>query len=164
MELKDYLDAGAKKAGSLTALGLMLGMSQPTMSNIKAGKRPMPIDAVVKLADYIGADLRALIAANELVTERKEEKRAFWTPFTELGRAAVFLLALLFACVTNFVTPTPANAAPVLKVAPQDFVLCKLLYAIVVRTIATVRAYRTTLLRAAGAFLGAGLSDIAHTA
>ncbi len=111
MELREYLEIGAKKAGSLTALGKLLDMSQPTISNVKAGKRPLPLDAVFKLADYINADLRALIAANELVTEKKEEKRRFWSPFVEHARAASFALALTIALITNFVTPTPANAS-----------------------------------------------------
>lgn len=125
MELREYLEIGATKAGSLTALGKLLDMSQPTISNIKAGKRPMPIDAVVKLADYINADLRTLIAANELVTEKKEEKRRFWSTFVERARAAAIALIVTIAGVTTFVTPTPAEAAPILERAPQHFVLCK---------------------------------------
>ncbi|EKE17726.1 MAG: hypothetical protein ACD_10C00302G0002 [uncultured bacterium] len=78
MQLREYIEAGAKKAGSLTALGKLLDMSQPNMSHAKAGKQSLTTAAAVQLADYIGADLRAVIAANELVTEKKEEKRAFW--------------------------------------------------------------------------------------
>jgi hypothetical protein len=98
MELRNYIELGAEKAGSLTALGKMLDMSQPTISSAKAHKRPMPIDAVVKLADYIDADLKALIAANELVTEKKEEKRAYWRPFVEHVRATS--IAGLAICAT----------------------------------------------------------------
>lgn len=81
MLMKDYIEQGAAKAGSLSALGRLLNMSQPDMSNAKAHKRALPIDGAVKLADYLGADLRAVLAANELVTEKKEEKRAFWSTF-----------------------------------------------------------------------------------
>jgi hypothetical protein len=98
MELRNYIELGAEKAGNLTALGKMLDMSQPTISSAKAHKRPMPIDAVVKLADYIGADLKTLIAANELVTEKKEEKRAYWRSFVEHVRAAS--VAGLAVCAT----------------------------------------------------------------
>lgn len=108
MQLKDYIEEGAKKAGSLTALGNMLGISQPNMSHAKAMKTALPAKAVVQLADYIGADLKAIIAANELVTEKDEAKRAFWFPFVENARAAGIALAL--AIVTNFVTPSPAEA------------------------------------------------------
>jgi len=117
MELRDFLEAGATKAGSLTALGKLLDMSQPTISNVKAYKRPLPIDAVLKLADYINADLRTLIAANELVTERKEEKRAYWRPFVDHARAASIASALTIATVANLLSPTPAEASPLLTVA-----------------------------------------------
>lgn len=103
MELRDYIEEGAKKAGSLTALGLYLGISQPTISGVKAGKRSLTNAAAFKLAEYIGADLKAVIAANELVTEKDEAKRAFWSPFVEHAKAASFAAAL--ALVTNFVTP-----------------------------------------------------------
>lgn len=79
MTLSEYIDAGAKKAGSLTALGKMLGMSQPDMSNARAQRRALPIDGAIKLADYIEADRIAVISANELATEKKEEKREFWS-------------------------------------------------------------------------------------
>jgi len=65
MELRDYLKLGAEKAGSLTALGAFLGIDQRHMSNHKAHSRPLPLDAAVKLADYIGADLKAVLAAND---------------------------------------------------------------------------------------------------
>lgn len=113
MELRDFIETGAEKAGSLTALGRMFGLVQQSISEAKHQKRPLPLDAAVKLADYIGADRMAVIAANELVTEKKEEKRAFWTPFVQHAKAAS--IALTFSLVTNFVTPSPAEAAPVLK-------------------------------------------------
>ncbi len=108
MMLKDYIDEGSKKAGSLTALGRMLEISQPNMSHAKNGKTGLPVKACVQLAEYIGADLKAVIAANELATEKDERKRAFWSPFVEHARAASFVLTL--GLVTNFVTPTPAEA------------------------------------------------------
>lgn len=101
MELRDYIEIGSKKAGSLTALGKMLDLSQPTISGVKAYKRALPIDAATKLADYIGADLRSVIAANELVTEKKEEKKNYWMQFVKSANAAIMIVALT---VTTFVT------------------------------------------------------------
>ena len=49
------------------------------MNEAKHHRRPLPLDAAIKLADYIGADRIAVISANELATEKKEEKRAFWS-------------------------------------------------------------------------------------
>lgn len=81
MELRDYIKIGSKKAGSLTTLGKILDVSQPNMSHAKAMKKSLPIDAAMKLADYIGEDLRAVVAANELVTEKKKEKKNYWMQF-----------------------------------------------------------------------------------
>lgn len=117
MELRDLLELGAKKAGSLTALGKILDVSQPNMSHAKAHKARLPADAVVRLSDYLGIDLRIVMAANELATEKKEEKRRFWSPFVEHARAAAVLVAI--ASATNFVTPTPAEAS-VFKVSDPD--------------------------------------------
>lgn len=117
MLMKDYIETAAKKAGSLTALGRMLGISQPDMSNAKAMKKPLPVKALFQLAEYIDADLKAVIAANELVTEKDEAKRQFWTPFVNHAKAASIALAL--GLVTNFVTPSPAEARQVFK-APGD--------------------------------------------
>lgn len=115
--LKNYIEEGAKKAGSLTALGRMLGISQPDMSNAKAEKKPIPVKACVQLAEFIEADLKAVIAANELVTEKDEAKRAFWTPFVQHAKAAS--IALEFSLVTNFVTPSPAQAAQTQDTTPE---------------------------------------------
>ena len=112
MELRDYMDAGATKAGSLTALGRIIGLSQPDASNARKHRRTLPLDAAIRLADYIEADRMAVIAANELATEKREEKRAFWSPFVSTARTASIALAVL--SVTNFVTQTSAEAAPLL--------------------------------------------------
>ena len=79
MELIDYINEGIKRAGSLTALGFKLGISQPRMSKVKAKVEHLPLDAAIKLADYIEADRIAVIGANELATEKKPEKREFWS-------------------------------------------------------------------------------------
>lgn len=109
MLMKDYIEQGARKAGSLTALGNMLQMSQPNISHAKAMKTKLPAQAVVQLADYIDADLKAVIAANELVTEKDEAKRAFWSPFVDHARAAT--IVLISGLVIIATTPSPAEAS-----------------------------------------------------
>lgn len=115
MELKEFIEIGERKAGSLTALGKILDVSQPNMSHCKAHKARLPLDAASKLADYIEADLRAVIAANQLATETKEQKKAYWRPFVEHARAASIAAVLAIALALNFVTPTPTEAAPMLN-------------------------------------------------
>lgn len=79
MKIADYITQGATKAGSLSALGRLIGVSQPDMSKAKNGGARIPLESAIKLADYIEADRIAVISANELATEKKEEKRAFWS-------------------------------------------------------------------------------------
>lgn len=78
MELREFIEQGAAKAGSLTALGKILDLDQRNMTSAKAHRRGLPSDVAIKLADYIGADRIAVISANELATEKKPEKQEFW--------------------------------------------------------------------------------------
>lgn len=81
MELNELIAKGAEKAGSVAELARELGVTREAASAAKSHKRPLPTDAAIKLADFIGADRMAVIAANELATEKKEEKRTFWSSF-----------------------------------------------------------------------------------
>jgi len=115
MELRDYIEMGKDKAGSISALARYLGMNQPDLSKAYNHKKGVPDEALSKLADYIDVDYRSLVAAEKLVTEKTEEKRAYWRPFVEHARAAIIALLLTTASVTTFLTPTPAQAAQMLK-------------------------------------------------
>jgi hypothetical protein len=117
MELRDFIEMGAHKAGSVAALGRLLDLTREATTQAKSHKRKLPTDAVMKLADYIGVELRVITAANELVTEKDEAKRNFYRPFVEHARAAAIAGTLTIACVLNLLTPTPAEAAPTLKVS-----------------------------------------------
>lgn len=110
MELRDYIAEGTKKAGTLTELGKVIGVRQQEMTSAKGHRRALPLDACVKLADYLDAPLRSVIAANELATEKKEEKQAFWMQFVKTAQHAA--TAAVFVGVTSLVTPSPAQAAP----------------------------------------------------
>jgi plasmid maintenance system antidote protein VapI len=79
MTLTDYIEAGAQKATTVAELARIIGTTREHASAAKSLKKPLPLDSAIKLADYIGADRIAVISANELATEKKEEKRAFWS-------------------------------------------------------------------------------------
>lgn len=79
MQLCDYIEAGAAKANGIAALGREIGLDRERVSKAKSHRVPLPLDAAIRLADYIAADRIAVISANELATEKKEEKRAFWS-------------------------------------------------------------------------------------
>lgn len=120
MELRDYIEMGAKKAGSLTALAKMLDLTQPQISTIKAHGRPLPDMQLVQLAAYIGVSEKELIAANNIAMGKHTD---FWRPFVQHAQAASIALAL--ALVTIFVTPEKAEAAPLLASSQnQNGILC----------------------------------------
>jgi transcriptional regulator with XRE-family HTH domain len=117
MDLRDYIEEGQRRHKSLKELAVYLGVTPNSLTDAKAHRRSLSASACVKLSDLLNVDLREIIAASELATERKEEKRAFWLPFVksaQIGKIAG--LTLILAVVTNFVTPSPAEAAPMLEV------------------------------------------------
>ncbi len=81
MNLRAYIEQGEEFQGTLRALGEYLGQAATVLSDAKAGKRGLPSIACVKLAQLLGVDPTTVIAASELVTEKKEDRRAFWLPF-----------------------------------------------------------------------------------
>lgn len=115
MELKDYIDMAAKKAGNLTALGKMLDLSQPNISNIRAHRKALPDKQLVQLAEYLEIPEIELIRANNIAMGKHVD---FWTTW---GKAAGICA---FSLVTFFVTPSPAEAAPIQEGPILRFVLC----------------------------------------
>lgn len=101
MQLRDYIEAGAKKAGTLTALGKMLDLTQPQISTIKAEKKPLPDKQLVQLAEYLGIPEKELIRANNIAMGKNVD---FWQQW---GRAAALAS---FALVTFFVTTYPEQS------------------------------------------------------
>jgi len=108
MDLKYFIERAEKAAGSQKALGLILGVAPGNLRNAKAGIQGLPAYACVLIAKLIDVPEITVIAASELVTEKKAERRAIFAPF--VSKAAVVLIGV----VTLNMTPTPANAAPVL--------------------------------------------------
>lgn len=86
MTLSEYIKTGAEKAGSLSALARHLKINQPEVSKAANGKGRIPLEKAIELADYIETDRIAVISANELATEKKPEKRDFWSHL--LGQSA----------------------------------------------------------------------------
>lgn len=79
MELRDYIEAGVKAAGTGRKLAEWLGIAANELTDAKGHRRGLPNHACVKLAKIVGVDPLAIIGASELVTEKKEEKREFWS-------------------------------------------------------------------------------------
>lgn len=124
MELRDYIAAGEAKAGSLTALGKLLDMSQPTISGVKGHKRALTDKQLVQLANYINVSIDELIRANNLALGKNVE---FWEQWGKVAAMACFAL------VTNFVTPSPAQAATLTQT--EDNAICIMLNRLIQRLV-----------------------------
>jgi len=79
MILRDYIEAGLKLKGTGRALAESLGIGSNELSDAKAHRRGLPNHACVKLATLIGTEPLTIIAASELATEKKDDKREFWS-------------------------------------------------------------------------------------
>lgn len=121
MELNQYVKMGILQKGSVSALAAHLGIAANSVTDAKAHRRGLPNDACVKLARLLNVDAMDVIAASELATETKAEKREFWLSFVNPAKAArVAGMVIFWGIVTNFVTPSPAEAAPILKSTIYD--------------------------------------------
>ena len=87
MEMKNYIEAGIEKAGSVISLAKLLQLQDTTVTNAKAHRRGLPNYACIKLADLLGVERLEVIAASELVTEKNPEKREVWLPIVLAAEA-----------------------------------------------------------------------------
>jgi len=115
--LTKIIENEAKNEGSQRALEDRLGLAHRYLTEVKAGRRGLPIEACFKLAEITGANLVRLIAESEAITAKKPEKVEFWKKKLESLTASIF-----FGLVILNMTITPAEAAPMFK---SD---CKTLY------------------------------------
>ena len=81
MNLKEIIEAAEEKAGGRKPLAQLLDQDAQNLTNAKAGKRGLPAYACIEMAALIGIDPLEAIAASELVTEKKENRRAVFLPF-----------------------------------------------------------------------------------
>lgn len=79
MQLRDYIEAGLGKMKSYESLAIELGIAPSNLSSAKQQKRGLPTDAAIKLAHLLNVNPLEVIAASELATEKKPEKRDFWS-------------------------------------------------------------------------------------
>lgn len=108
MELKNYIERAEKAVGSQKELGVILGQSAGKLRQAKSGICGLPVSVCYQIANLIGEDERVVVAASELVTEKKPERRAVLLPFVQ--HALSVLIVMGAATVTTVVTPSPANA------------------------------------------------------
>lgn len=121
MELKELIEIAERAAGSQKALGLLIGQSPSAIRSSKAGIGGLPTYACIQIAKLIGVPEITVIAASELVTEKKAERRAIFAPF--VGRAASVLIG---GIILLNMSPTTANAAGTGAGHFKVCILCKM--------------------------------------
>jgi hypothetical protein len=108
MELRLMIEIAAKKEGSIRNLAKVLGVTDSNLTSAKMGRRGLPAMACGKLAEILGIDRWTVIAASELVTEKNEEKRAYFSPFVLNSLAS---LATAVGAASLALSPNDSHAA-----------------------------------------------------
>lgn len=108
MKLNEYIQKGIENKGSAVALAKELDLNQNCVYDAKRGQRGLPSFACIRLAEIIKADPLEVIAASELITEKKEERKAIWERVLHVRHAAT---VVAFTLVTGFLTPADVQAS-----------------------------------------------------
>ena len=117
MNIREIIEKAEKAAGSQKALALRIGLSEGNIRNAKAGLRGLPNYACLAIAEMLNMEAITVIAASELVTEKKEERRAIWHTF--VSHAASVLLGIM-GIVILIMTPSPAEANEIISLASAE--------------------------------------------
>lgn len=123
MTIAELLDAAKRKQGSLGAIAQRFGFHQSCLSAWRAGKRKPDAGDIMLLAEMAG--LPAFETLAQIEQELDAKNASVWARalgnLRAAGVAATVILGLVIysmtpktasAAVTNFVTPSPASAAP----------------------------------------------------
>lgn len=130
MELREMIEAAAKLTEDQKHLAKVIGVAPNSLTDAKAGRRGLPVEACGKLGDILGIDKWTVVAASALVTEKNPEKRAYFAPFVleSARKAATWLIATVSAATIATLAPTESYANDTLNVstpaempAPQGF-------------------------------------------
>ncbi|SPD67814.1 conserved protein of unknown function (plasmid) [Cupriavidus taiwanensis] len=118
MRVEKYLDSLQHALGVKTdkEVAQKMGWSHSVPSNWRRGRGFMTNQTAGQISEIIAVPVIEIIAAVEADREEITGQKSFWTDFFQrtARNAAPATLALLVATVTNFVTPSPAQAAPAL--------------------------------------------------
>lgn len=117
MQLAKYFDQlrAQRALTSDTQVGELLGVKGNAVTQYRNGDRKMENEACLRLAQLLGMnDPMPIIMAADMDRAEKHGQRSLWEVFSPrmAHSGLVALLVAILAGVTNFVTPTPAEAAP----------------------------------------------------
>ena len=109
MNMNEYIEKAQEKAGSQIKLAKMLDISDRYIRLVKEGKRGLPDDICITLADFINENPLKVIAASNLVTEKDEKKRKIFESC--FSRAASIVVAASVISILTLSPTTPTHAA-----------------------------------------------------
>lgn len=128
MKIKELLDSVKHAAGISTdgELARKLDVSKQSVSDYYKGTRAPDDFACLKIAEVLGKPLDTVIATVKAATEKDEKRREAWENYMKrLGGIAASFAGGILVIVTLIVTPSPAEAAPMLDNAAS--MLCIML-------------------------------------
>ena len=123
--VKNLLDAVKHAAGveSDYALAKTLDIRKQRISDYYKGKTAPDNFVCLKIAEVLKKPLAEVIAAVELDAEKDEKRRLAWREhYKSIGGIAASIFMVILLSVTFIVTPTLAEAAPMLKT--HDSIIC----------------------------------------
>lgn len=129
MKSVKYLDAVMQRHGLKTdkALCEHMGWSHSAVNNYRKGLRIMDNEQCLRVALELGlSDPLPIIMAADADRAERAGQRSLWEVFSKrmAGRATPASLALVVALVTNFVSPSPAQASTDAKRSAEHSILC----------------------------------------
>jgi hypothetical protein len=116
MRIGKYLDALQRASGCKSDIEMAkkYGWSHSVPSHWRTAKRFMDNQTAALVSEKIGVPVIEIIAAIEADREEVTGQQSFWTAFFQ-RTATVASVVLVAGAVNLFLTPTPSQAAPLLK-------------------------------------------------
>lgn len=133
------IDKAGKNVGSFYKLYQITGIPQSRISEIRAGKRPLPLDAVPVIAELAGVDVDEAIHTVMIEQTKDPEKRGRLMEILGKAVAAGVAGVLAFSYSGDSISSTVAQAQKAENVNPLYIV------EYVTRMIVAARSYLTTI-------------------
>ncbi len=112
MKSVKYLEKLQKKEKlNDTELAKLLGITQPSISNLKAGRRVMDDETCLAIALKLGINPLEVVGAACVDRAEKTGQKSLWEVFMSRMETTVASTILCAVFVTLFLTPPTANAA-----------------------------------------------------
>lgn len=129
MRLEKYLDEAIARHGLKNDRGLAqrLELVPSAVSHYRTGRRSMDNEVCLRLAQLLDMDNpMPIIMAADMDRAERAGQRSLWEVFSPrmAHSATAAILVLVAAGVTNFVTPSSAQASSQAIAAGQRFALC----------------------------------------